>query len=590
MSESTFDADVVVVGSGFGGSVAALRMAEAGQRVCVLERGPWIERETNEVDLDALWNPRRHRFGMNDLRSRGDNIVPWLGAGVGGGSHVYAGTLKRGESWDGFPAQIRGADMDAYFDRAESMMDAQHFPDRPPYNEIRATQLLYGVGRTLTEQRPDVVEDYGPINLAISFAPEGVEPGSEFVNKHGATQRYSDPREQSLLGGDIGAKNTLDRNYLHLAQSCGVEIRPLCDVGKLEPVDGGGYRLHYKRYVQEPSALRRLGRKWLPWLVGARDETESITARRVVLAAGCVGSTELLMRARDVDETMPDLSPALGSRYTTNGDFISLILPFRGLFVSWLGFIAALVGLVMWNQWIALAGGVAYFLGLWASQRPFDPDIGTTNSDFIRFKGPNGETQGAYIESGRYPTPVRFGLAVVLSSLGLWRPRRYYKIVRFTHFLQRWVPPFAMLARSWPIPLLKMGKDEAMGTFRLDGERVVIDYDWRANQGFYAYLNGLGKLVARAAHAWWMPNVLFSITKRLEIPHNQGGVPMGDDAASGVVDHAGRVFGYRDLMVLDGSILPVSPGPNPALTILAVSERAMDVVADQLKNGGTIAP
>ena len=79
MSEA-HDADVIVVGSGFGGAVAALRFAEAGQKVLVLERGPWVSRETHEVDLDSLWNPDKHRFGMNELRPRGDNIVPWVGA------------------------------------------------------------------------------------------------------------------------------------------------------------------------------------------------------------------------------------------------------------------------------------------------------------------------------------------------------------------------------------------------------------------------------------------------------------------------------------------------------------------------------
>ncbi len=205
------------------------------------------------------------------------------------------------------------------------------------------------------------------------------------------------------------------------------------------------------------------------------------------------------------------------------------------------------------------------------------------------FKGRDGSSQGAYIESGRYPTPVRLGIAVLLSSLGLWRPRRYQKIIRFTNFLRMFVPPFALLARTWPIPLLKMGRDDAFGTFRLDDDgRAFIDYDLAANKDFYEWIDGLGKLVAKGADAHWAPNVLFRLSKRMEIPHNQGGVPMGESADDGVVDHAGRVFGQPDLLVLDGSILPVSPGPNPALTILAVSERAMVHVLRQIEDEGTV--
>lgn len=585
MSED-FDTDVVVIGSGFGGSVAALRFAEAGQKVVVLERGDWVSRETHQVDLDSLWDPARHRFGMNELRGRGRHLVPWIGACVGGGSHVYAGTMKRADSFEGFPSPIANDDMSVWYDRADELMCPTPFPDYPPYDGVRATQLLFDVGTKLRRTHPEVVEEAGPIDLAIAFAPKGGEPGAEFVNAHGAKQRYSDPCEQSLLGGDIDAKNTLDKNYLHLAQAKGVEIRPLAQADRIERLEGGGYRVSYARWVKEPSLLRRMLRNWFPGLANNANNANSehsLTARRVVIAAGCVGSTELLLRNRDVHGTLPEVGAKLGHGYTTNGDFISLILPFRGLFVSWFGLIAALVGLAL-PLWPLVGGGVlAYFLGLVLSRRPFDPDIGTTNSDYLRFRGEDGSTQGAYIESGRYPTPVRLGIAVLLSSLGLWRPRRYRKIVRFTNILRRYVPPFALLARSWPVPLLKMGRDVAKGRFRLDDKgEAVIDFDPKENKEFYAYLDRLGRLVAKAAGAHWAPNFLYKLTKKLEIPHNQGGVPMGDNADEGVVDHAGRVFGHDDLMVLDGSVLPVSPGPNPALTILAVAERAMSVALAQL--------
>lgn len=602
MGDDGFDADVIVVGSGFGGSVAALRFSEAGQSVLVLERGPWVSRETHEVDLDALWMPSKHRFGFNELRPRGKCIVPWLGACVGGGSYVYAGTLKRVDDFDDWPDAIAMDDMVEYYERAEDVMEPRKFPDYPPYSDIKATQLLYGVGETLKKQYPELVESYGPINLGISFAPKGGTPGAAFTNKHGAEQHYSDPREQSLLGGDIGAKNTLDKNYLHLAQKKGAKVEPLVQVDRIER-DDDGWTVHGRRYLLESSWARQVACKWLPW-VEPRSEAVSFRSRRLVLAAGAVGSTELLLRNRDVHQTLTALSPKLGESYTTNGDFISLILPFRGIFVAWAGFIAALVGGIVaagvgldglramhWS-WLTLAAGVlAYFGGLLISQRAFDPDLGTTNSDYIKFRGRDGSSQGAYIESGRYPTPVRLGIAVFLSAIGLWRPRRYAKIVWFTKLLQWTVPPFAVLARSWPIPLLSMGRDDVRGRVHLDEKGdATIDYPVDGNKEFYAFLNDLGKKIAKAANARWAPNFLFPLTGRLEIPHNQGGVPMGESADEGVVDHAGRVYGYTDLMVLDGSIIPCSPGPNPALTILALAERGCELALQQLETEGTIHP
>ncbi len=582
------DTDVIVVGSGFGGAVAALRFAEAGQRVTVLERGAWIERDGYHIDLDWFWLPHRNRFGMHDIRRRGKHILPWLGAGVGGGSHVYAGTLKRAVDFSAYPPRFQQDDLTPYFERAEAMMGATPYPDYPPYNTCRSTQLLFGIGERLQRDEPGLVEAYGAVNLAVTFAPEAGSPGGALTNAHGSLQRYYDPREQSLLGGDIDAKNTLDHNYLHLAQQHGATIEPMCQVETIEPLDGGGYRVHYKRWMHEPTRARRWLRKWRPRATRHTEGRGTITARRVVVAAGSIGSTELLLRNRDVTRTLPGLSAALGEKYTTNGDSLSLILPFRGVVVAALAFAVLLWGLITARHVVAGAGAAVYYLQLLISRKAFHPDRGTTNSDYIRFRGLDGEPHGAYLESGRYPTPLGLTAAVFLSVLGLYTPRRYGAVMRALDWLW-FIPPLTLLARCWPIPLLKMGKDRAFGRIRLDARgEATIDYDLAANRAYYAYLDELGRKVARAGKAWWIPNVLFRWFQRMEVPHNQGGAPMAADASTGVVDHAGRVFGYDDLLVLDGAILPASPGPNPALTILAVTERAMDIAVAQLRADGTI--
>ncbi len=583
------ETDVVVIGSGFGGSVAALRFAEAGRRVVVLERGDKVSRDTFQADLDFLWRPSRNAYGAHDLRTRGKTIIPWLGAAVGGGSHVYAGTLKRRDDWDGFPAAIRATDMTPFYDRAETLMGSALYPDWEPYRSVRATTLMLAAGQKLKQERPDLVEDAGRVHLAISFAPPGVAPGTEFVNAHGAPQRYSDPEEQSILGGDIDAKNTLDRNYLWLAERAAVpaEIRPLCEADRIEKLADGRWRVEYIARVPlvRWKAFRH---RWLPFRRALVEERRAIVARHLVVAAGAIGSSELLLRQRFVHRTV-DVGPMLGQKYTTNGDYLSLLIPARGVFVSWAGFVAAVVFAFL-GWWLAAAAGLAaYYGGILISKPGFDPDIGTTNSDNIKFKGEDGHAQGAYIESGRYPTLGRMLDAVAISAArGRFRPSGFRTLAKVRRVVRWVIPPFGALARTYPIPLLSMGRDDAFGTFKLVDGRAIIDYDVAANREFYAYLDRLGRLVARAADAYWLPNLAYTLFRRMEVPHNQGGVPMGEGPADGVVDHAGRAFAHDDLMILDGSIIPVSVGPNPALTILALSERAMEIALAQLAQDGRI--
>ncbi|HTJ44025.1 MAG TPA: GMC oxidoreductase [Kofleriaceae bacterium] len=583
------DTDVVVIGSGFGGSVAALRFAESGRRVVVLERGDRVSRDKFQADFDFFWRPDRNAYGMHDLQARGKPIIPWVGAAVGGGSHVYAGTMKRREDWDGFPSAIAATDMTPFYDRAETIMGGTPYPDWEPYRSVRATSLMLEAGRKLKAARPDLVEDAGPVHLAISFAPPGVKPGTEFTNAHGAPQRYSDPLEQSILGGDIDTKNSLDRNYLWLAEHAATpaEIRSLCEATRLERIDGG-WRVSYVKRTPVTSWWASIRRRWLPFRPPPIEERHAITCKRLVVASGAVGSSELLLKQRDVERTI-DLGPKLGHQYTTNGDFLTLIIPFRGLFLSWAGFLAAVVFVIL-GMWIAAGVSLAaYYAGLAISKPSFNPDLGTTNSDNIRFKGRDGRTQGAYIESGRYPTPARALSAIVISSFtGRFHPKQYKWILYAARAINLLIPPFGAMSRTYPIPLLSMGRDDAFGTFEIERGRAVIRYDAAANRDFYAYLESLGKLTAKAAGAYWLPHIPYKVLGRMEVPHNQGGVPMGASSKDGVVDHAGRAFAYDDLMVLDGSIIPVSVGPNPALTILALSERAMEIVLAQLDRDGVI--
>jgi cholesterol oxidase len=579
---------VAVVGSGFGGSVAALRFAEAGERVLVLERGGEVSRAAFEADLDALWRPERNAFGFHDLRRGSPGVLPWLGAAVGGGSHVYAGTLMRRAVFADLPGGIDAAEMERHYRTAEAMMAVVPYPSWPPYGAVRATRLLFRAGARLAAEHPELVRAHGPAPMGVSFAPPGGRPGAPFLNAHGAAQRYQDPREQALLGGDIDAKNSLDRNYLFLAVKRGARILPLHQVEWLERIPGG-FRLHCRVWRPEGRSLRGLLRRLLPGALGPNWEPATFTARRVVVAAGALGSTELLLRCRDLHRTLPELSPRLGQRYTTNGDWLTFLLPARCVGLAWLGFLGAGAALLLGQPLPALAGAALYYGALAWAGRAVDPDRGTTTSDFIELVGPEGEAQGLLLEGGRYPSPEKGLLAVALSLCHAYTPRRYLAISRAFRVVRALVPPFGALARSWPIPLLTMGADQAVGEIALLGDRAVVRIDLSRNRTLYAWANRMARLLARAAGALWLPNLPLLLLGTQEVPHNQGGCPMADGPEGGVVDDRGRVFGVDDLMVLDGSILPVSPRPNPALTILALAERAMEEAVRQLRAEGRIA-
>ena len=552
---------VVIIGSGFGGSVAALRYAEAGYDVTVLERGGWISRETFEADDDMMWLPNSGRYGMNDLQLRGRNIIPWLGTGVGGGSHVYAATIKRREFFDDFPGGITYDEMASYYSKGEEMMEAVKYPQRAPYNQLQSYKIFREAQKRMMRDHPDIVEEHGDILLGVAFAPNEDSVGKPFTNKYGAKQRYADPEEQKLLGGDIDVKNSLDKNYLHLAQKHGADIKAFNEATKISRRKNGGYSIDYKDPRKD------------------KNETGSIECDHLVLAAGAIGSTELLMQCKHIHKTLPNLSDKLGTTYFSNGDYVTGLIPKRGLLFSWVGLIGALVAAFVGQVEIAGIGVLLYLFGWLISDKKAMPDSGATNSDYIKFKHRDGSPQGLYLEGGRYPTPLKAGIAIILSLTGNYQPRKYKMINKVINWFSTYVPGFELLERTWPIPILMMGRDDAIGSYELDKDgKVLINYPMADNDEYIAYLNKLGKILSKKANAFFIPNGFAHLSKVVEIPHNMGGVSMGNDTTDGVVDTYGRVFGYKNFIVMDGSIMPTSLGPNPVGTILAFAERSMEKV------------
>src|SRR5690242_10563850 len=312
--------DAVIVGSGFGGSVTAYRLAQADKRVLVLERGrpypPGSFTRSPYRARESFWDPPHGLTGMYHYWSfRGiDSLVS---AGLGGGSLIYANVfIRKDERWfvhenvnDGgyeyWP--VSRADLDPHYDNVEKVIPLQRFPiDHEPYASTPKTLAFKEAAETVG------LEHYHP-KLAVTFANEGRDPvpGEKIQeprrNLHDRDRTTCQMCGECDVGCNYGAKNTLDYTYLSRAKEAGAEIRTLCDVRSFEPRDGGGYALEYNDLGADPSVPVKV----------------RLTCDHLVLSAGTFGTTELLLRNRSA---FPKLSRKLGTHFSGNGDLLTLVL------------------------------------------------------------------------------------------------------------------------------------------------------------------------------------------------------------------------------------------------------------------------
>src|SRR5215203_2725996 len=329
MDETHFHA--VIIGSGFGGSVMAYRLAEAGLRVCLLERGkPYppgsFPRSPYRMRRN-FWDPSEGLHGLyNFWGFRGMDAL--VSSGLGGGSLIYANVLiRKDERWfvkedihnGGYEYwPVTRDDLDPHYDRVEKMLGAQPYPfEREPYSRTSKTKELKGAAERLGL-------DWRLPNLAITFANEGEDPvpgepvQEAHSNLHGRTRYTCRLVGECDLGCNYGSKNTLDYNYLSEAKRLGAEILTRCEVKEFEPREGGGYKVSYVRHEPEREGQRtdtsRLHRK-------------TLTTDRLILSAGSLGSTFLLLKMKmEHRDAFRGISNHLGSRFCGNGDLITFAL------------------------------------------------------------------------------------------------------------------------------------------------------------------------------------------------------------------------------------------------------------------------
>lgn len=516
--------DVIVIGSGFGGAVHACRLAEAGWSVLVLERGRRWRAEDYPRNPDDAWlfdpdEPHRQN-GWMDLRPLG-NVWVAQGAGVGGGSLIYANVSidAKPESFaSGWPAPISYDVLRPYYARVASMLKPEVLPDtQATLRYLLMQQAAYATGAANRLRKVD---------LAVSFDPDGSFPDTRplteaaarnFTNDFGRQQGYCTHVGNCDIGCKAQAKNTLDLNYLAVAEDHGAEIRPLSMVSHIV-AEGSRFAVVYDD-IADGQRQRRV-----------------VRAARVVLAAGSLGSTEILFRSRDKFRGLPHISHALGLNWSSNGDFLTS----------------------------------AFY-----KDRILSPTIGPTITAAIDFL--DGSDRGAryFVEDGGFPDVLG---NLIASSKGR---------SRWTRLLARLLAPFH---DGDPLERMMPWFGQAMdgGGGRLHWRRDTwrpwrrsLSLDWpetRAELGIGGLIGAHLRLSEATGGRAVVPPTWRAL-RMLITPHPLGGCGMAAAPGAGVTDHLGRVFGYPGLVVSDGSIFPRPIGLNPSKTIAAMAERSSEAMA-----------
>jgi cholesterol oxidase len=515
--------DVIVIGSGFGGAITARRLAEKGMRVLVLERGRRWEvdqypRRPGDAWIFSHDQPARHN-GWMDMRFFRRMAVAQA-AGVGGGSLTYSSVAVEATPdvfAQGWPPEITYTELKPYYDTVAREMDLQVIPDGQLTQRFK---LAHEAARNLGH-----ADRFSKAPLAVSFSedwnyqledPFNPKHSRQFTNAHGQRQGTCVHLGNCDIGCDVRAKNSLDVNYIPRAEQHGAEVRPLHLVRFIEP-QGGKYRVVFDRLDR--------GRM-------IRGEE---TAERVILAAGSLGTTELLLRCCDQYKTLRALSPMLGKGWSANANFISA--------------------------------------ATYSDKERVRQSTGPTIASMLDFTDGSFRDQRFVVEDDGFPNLL---LNVMKAHLETGARTRFGQ-----HLLKEFE---AHLRDDTPLRDLMLwlgaGKDAGDGELRLRRRWFMpwkreLNLHWEVehSEGVLNAMEAMHQNLTEATGGRARALPTWRLFKSLLTLHPLGGCAMGVSRDTGVVDHLGHVHGYRNLIVADGAIVPTPTIRNPSHTIAALAER-----------------
>ena len=523
---SEHDYDVLVIGSGFGGSVSALRLTEKGYRVGVVEAGARFEDDdfsSGTFDITRyLWAPALGCYGIQRIDAVHDTMIV-AGAGVGGGSLVYANTL-----YEPLPAFYNDpqwshitdwkSELAPYYDQAKRMLGVVQNPVRTPADDVME-KVAGDMG---------VADSFHPTPVGVFFGGPGQQPGEQaedpFFGGVGPARNACLNCGECMSGCRHNAKNTLVKNYLYLAEKQGARVMPLSTVTRIRPREGGGYDVTIK-YTKAKRATART--------------TRTLTAEHVVMAAASLGTQKLLHRMKD-EGHLPRLSERLGYLSRTNSESI-------------LGAIAPKSDTTDYSYGVAITSS-------------FHPDA-DTHVEPVRYgKGFNAMAMMQTVLTDGDGDVPRWRAWLK----EMWTQRReIVNLYDLKHWSERTV-----------IALVMQSLDNSITTY---GKRNGLTGHWRmtSRQGHGApnptWIPAANDAVRRIAGVLG-GTAGGNIGEPFNMPltaHFIGGCAIGDSPETGVIDPYQRVYGHPGLHVMDGAAITANLGVNPSLTITAQAERAM---------------
>lgn len=538
MPQDTYDYDVLVVGSGFGGSVTALRLTEKGYRVGVLEAGRRFTRETlpkNSWDIkNYLWAPKLGCYGIQRIHLLG-NVMVLAGAGVGGGSLNYANTLYVPPKPFFEDPQWRDItdwqeELTPYYDQARRMLGVRLNPTMTPSDvHLKSAAQRMGVGDTFHMAPVGVFFGDGEDAGGRSKAAPGEQVEDPYFGGAGPSRKACIECGECMTGCRHGAKNTLNENYLHLAEKAGAVVHPLTTVVSVTDDSQGGYAV-----ATLPTDDRR------------KDRGRTFKARQVVVAAGTYGTQTLLHRMKAGGQ-LPYISEKLGELTRTNSE--------------------ALVGAQTDNRRYRRATGaqkVDFTRGV-AITSSIHPDE-NTHVEPVRYgKGSNSMGGLSILQ-----VPYAEGSSRVLAWLR--NAARHPLLVGRSLSNRRW-------SEKTIIGLVMQSLDNSLTTYlKPDGVGKGL---LTARQGHGAPNPKQIKAASESASAIAADINGFAGSNVGELmgtpltAHFLGGCPIGSSRDTGVIDPYHRLYGHPGISVVDGAAVSANLGVNPSLTITAQAERAM---------------